>query len=119
MTNKFTIFAAAFATAFSSLSPATIAYAASPAVEAAKSQCVVGEKNDGYLGVVPGAIASQEVRREIRSINQRRKAAYEQIAARNGVTVQVTASLTAEKLINQAPAGQCVQDGSGAWIKKS
>lgn len=88
------------------------------AVDAAKAQCVIGERNDGYLGVVAGQSASPDLDREIRSINQQRKAAYAELATRNGVTIEAAAVLTAERLINQAPSGHCVQDASGAWIKK-
>ncbi len=97
---------------------ATTAVAASDLIEQAKSQCIVGEQADGYLGVVSGASASSEVRREVRDINQRRKSYYADIARRNGVSVEVTAVLTAEKLISQARSGHCVRDQSGTWIKK-
>ncbi|MCK5745313.1 MAG: YdbL family protein [Oricola sp.] len=101
-----------------SIGLAVSASAASPAVENAKNNCIVGEQADGYLGVVTGANPSEEIRREIRDINQQRKAAYANLAQRNGVTIEVAASLTAEKLINQAGPGQCVRDQSGNWIKR-
>ena len=94
-----------------------VALAASATVEAAKADCVIGEQNDGYLGFVPGARADANLVREVRSINQRRKAAYANLAERNGVTIDEAAKLTAEKLINGAASGECVQDASGAWIK--
>jgi uncharacterized protein YdbL (DUF1318 family) len=94
------------------------AAAASAAIEAAKSSCVVGEQVDGYLGVADESKATEEIRREVRSINQQRKAAYERLAQRNGVTVEVTAALTAERLINQAPSGHCYRDENGAWQTK-
>jgi uncharacterized protein YdbL (DUF1318 family) len=92
--------------------------AASPLVENAKNNCVVGEQADGYLGVVTGADASEALRREVRDINQQRKAAYANLARRNGVTIEVTAALTAEKLMNQARPGQCVRLESGEWVKR-
>lgn len=92
--------------------------AASPIVEAAKDSCVVGEQADGYLGFVNGATGSEELKREVRDINQQRKAIYADLARRNGVTVEVTAALTAEKLIEQAGPGECVRDSSGRWIKR-
>ncbi|MEM9705072.1 MAG: YdbL family protein [Pseudomonadota bacterium] len=98
------------------LSP-TPAYA-NAIIDSAKAQCIIGERTDGYLGVVSGKSATAEQRREMRSVNQQRRAAYERLAARNGVTVAVAAQLTAEKLINQAPRGQCVQDSSGQWVQK-
>ena len=92
--------------------------AASALVENAKDNCIVGEQADGYLGVVDGASASAELQREIRDINQQRKAVYANLAKRNGVTIEVAAALTAEKLMNQATSGQCVQSSSGEWIKR-
>ena len=91
--------------------------AASALVENAKSRCIVGEQADGYLGVVTGANASDELRREIRAINQQRKTAYANLAKRNGVTIEVTAALTAEKLLNGATAGQCIRNQAGQWVK--
>ncbi len=96
----------------------TSASAASAIVEQAKDECIVGEQADGYLGIVKGASADAELRREVRDINQRRKTYYADIARRNGVSVEVTAVLTAEKLIGQAGPGHCVRDQSGAWIEK-
>lgn len=94
------------------------ALAASAIVERAKAECIVGEQSDGYLGIVAPSQASEELKREVRAINQQRKAYYAQIAERNGVTIDVTARLTAQKLIAQAPRGQCVKDDTGRWKEK-
>jgi len=88
----------------------TGAYGANPLIENAKNQCVIGEQADGYLGVVSGQTVSDALRREIRDINQRRKSYYADIARRNGVTVEVTGQLAAQKLIEQASIGQCVRN---------
>lgn len=93
------------------------AHGASAIVEQAKDQCVVGEQADGYLGFVPGKNADEALRREVRDINQQRKAYYADLARRNGVPIEVTATLTAEKLIGQARSGQCVRDQNGEWIE--
>ncbi len=109
----------AFASAGLVLSAAApAASAASAVVENAKNNCIVGEQADGYLGVVSGESASAEVQREIRDINQQRKTVYANLAKRNGVTIEVTAALTAEKLMNQATSGQCVRLSSGEWVKR-
>ena len=91
--------------------------AASAIVEQAKSECIVGEQADGYLGFVPGANVSSALRREVRDINQQRKSAYANLARKNGVSVEVTAALTAEKLIDQARSGQCVRNQNGRWVE--
>lgn len=93
------------------------ALAASPAIEQAKDNCVVGEQTDGYLGVVDGAKASDALRREVRDINQQRKGYYADLAKKNGVSIEVTAALTAEKLIEQATPGECVRNQNGEWAR--
>ena len=91
--------------------------AASAIIENAKSNCIVGEQADGYLGFVPGKTASRELRQEVRDANQQRKAVYADIAARTSVTVDVAATRTAARLINEAKSGQCVRDASGTWLQ--
>lgn len=95
------------------------AQAASAIVEQGKNNCVVGEQDDGYLGFVPGAGASEALQREVREINQERKVVYADLAQREGVSTDVTASLTAEKLIAQARAGQCIRNQNGQWLIRS
>ncbi len=97
---------------------ATGAAAASAVIEGAKSQCLVGEQSDGYLGVVDNAAASEAIRREVRAVNQQRKAAYAALAARNDVTIEDAAALTAKRLVENAPSGQCVQLPDGSWAKQ-
>lgn len=86
-------------------------------IDDAKADCQVGERIDGYLGVVDGASPDDAALRRMREVNQQRAAAYGDLAAKNGVTVDVTAKLTAEKLINKAPSGHCVQDEGGSWVE--
>jgi len=108
-------------TAFAALAlgfAATAAEAASAIIEDAKSKCVVGEQSDGYLGVVDTVAAGEEVKREVRSINQQRKAAFADLAARNGVTIEDAAALTGKRLVENAPSGQCVKLPDGAWAKQ-
>ncbi|MGV6801643.1 MAG: YdbL family protein [bacterium] len=95
-----------------------MANAASPVIEEAKAQCIIGEQVNGYLGVVTGKQVSVDQAREMRSVNQKRKAFYADLAEKNGVTVEITAQLTAEKLIATAKSGQCVQDANGSWLQK-
>jgi hypothetical protein len=105
-------------TAAAGLAFGGIAAAASAAIDEAKAQCIVGEQADGYLGIVDPMKASAELRREVRENNQQRKAIYAESASRNGTTIEIVAALTAEKLINEAPSGQCVRDQNGTWLRK-
>lgn len=94
------------------------AQAGNAVIDDAKSQCVVGEQADGYLGFVDDANANTALKREVRDVNQQRKAFYADLAARNGVSIDVTAALTAEKLLNDAAAGECIRGADGAWVKR-
>ena len=95
----------------------SVAQAASAEIENAKSSCIIGEQSNGYLGVVSGATADDSLRRAVRETNQQRKAAYARLAESNGVSIDVAAALTAEKLINQLRSGQCYRDAGGRWVK--
>lgn len=94
------------------------ALAGSATIGAAKAQCIIGEQTDGYLGVIDSAKADEALKREVRSINQQRKAAYADLATRNGVTIEQAAQVTAERLLNGAPSGHCIQSPDGGWMKK-
>ncbi|MEO1014212.1 MAG: YdbL family protein [Pseudomonadota bacterium] len=93
------------------------ASAASAAIESAKRQCVIGERLDGYLGAVRGQRLDAALKREVDSVNMRRKAAYSDLARQRGVTIETAAAVTAERLIERAPSGQCVQNNAGAWVR--
>ncbi|MBI1393307.1 MAG: DUF1318 domain-containing protein [Alphaproteobacteria bacterium] len=108
---------AAIAAAIAIVGAGGMSLAASRVVEAAKANCIVGERLDGYLGVVAGQTASGEVKREIDAINLKRKAAYAQLAADRGVTIDATAAIAAKQLIERSASGHCVQDDGGVWVK--
>lgn len=93
------------------------AVAASPAIETAKSGCIVGERIDGYLGAVEGASLNAALKREIDEVNLGRKGAYAQLAADRGVTIEATAAIAAKQLIERAPTGHCVQNDAGRWVR--
>ena len=58
----------------------------SPTIRAAKAAGQVGERYDGYLGMA--ASAPVAVRREVETINIRRRSHYSNLAAAKGVTPQ-------------------------------
>lgn len=105
-------------TAAGALALGSAVAAASPEIEAAKAECVVGEQSDGYLGIVDPSKADENLKREVRANNQQRKAIYADFAAKNGLTVETAAAIFAEQQVNGAPSGQCVRDPSGVWMKK-
>jgi uncharacterized protein YdbL (DUF1318 family) len=84
-------------------------------LDAAKSQGLVGEQTDGYLGVVKATSAAVELAADI---NQKRRAAYERIAKQNGITLEQVARLAGQKAIDKTEAGQYVKTPGGQWVEK-
>lgn len=78
----------------------------------AKQQGLVGERPDGLLGLVDDS--SAKAKALVKVINGKRKAAYADIARRNGTKVSVVQNLAGEKAIKKTPAGQFVLV-DGAW----
>jgi uncharacterized protein len=87
------------------------------AVDAAKSQGVVGEQADGYLGLVSGS-ADPAVAAAMAAINAGRAAAYSGIAAKTGVTSEAAGQATGQQLIDRLPAGEYYKPLNGSWTRK-
>jgi uncharacterized protein len=86
------------------------------AVDAAKSQGLVGEQADGYLGSVKGGDASLAA--SVAAINKGRAQLYASIAAKTGVSVQDAASAAGGQLIAKVPPGQYYKTAAGGWAQK-
>lgn len=92
------------------------ASAIEPEIAAAIESGEVGERIDGYLGVIGSADAA--IVRKVQEINNKRRAHYEQVAADTGTTIEQVARVTGEKLIAKSPAGSMIMDASGQWVTK-
>ena len=94
---------------------AAVAPAFAMSVEEAKTKGLVGEKANGYLGVVnPG---SQEAQSLTNEVNNKRRQAYEDIAARNRTQLDAVEALAGEKAIQNTKPGHYVE-GPGGWTRK-
>lgn len=109
------IFAVLTILAFGAVAVPT-ASAIEPEIAAAMEAGEVGERIDGYLGVIGNADAATV--RKVQDINNKRRAHYEKVAAETGTTIEQVARVTGEKLIAKAPAGSSIMDASGTWVKK-
>jgi uncharacterized protein YdbL (DUF1318 family) len=87
------------------------------ALDDARARGLVGERADGYVGLVD-ANAPAAVKNLVEEVNQKRAHQYETIALRNGTNATAVAALAGAKLVERAPAGQFVMDASGSWKKK-
>jgi hypothetical protein len=88
------------------------------AFDDARAAGVVGERPDGYAGVVdPDAPA--DIRSLVDDINRQRRAAYQQISVAKGVPAEQIGALTAEKIFREIlQPGMYYMDASGAWLQK-
>ena len=86
-------------------------------LEEAKTQGMVGEQPNGYLGVVrPGASAG--VQALVNDINQKRRQTYEDIARRHTTNLEAVEMLAGKTAIENTKPGNFVQLQSGQWVKK-
>ncbi|NTU92251.1 MAG: YdbL family protein [Chlorobiaceae bacterium] len=84
-------------------------------LETARAKGLVGEVDNGYIAIPPGA--GNDAQALIGTVNQERRAAYSDIATKNGITVDVAGKRTFEKRYPGFPAGTWVQM-QGKWSKK-
>jgi uncharacterized protein YdbL (DUF1318 family) len=82
----------------------------------AKRAGSVGERPDGYLGVVGNA--SAEVTALVQDINGKRRQKYGAIAKKNGTSVDAVAALAGAKLVQNAAPGEYVMTSAGNWVRK-
>ena len=84
------------------------------ALSDAKADGLVGEQPDGYLGVVSPEDGAGEI---ARLINAARRAEYQKIAQKNGLTLGKVEKLAGQKAMEKTPQGQFVQR-NGQWMRK-
>ena len=83
-------------------------------LDEAKQQGLVGEQITGYLSTVS---ASAEATILVQDINAKRKQKYNEIAIRNGVSLESVEKLAGKTALEKTPSGQFINLGSG-WQKK-
>ncbi len=81
----------------------------------AKTQGLIGEQADGYVGAVG---TDGRVQSLVNDINAKRKAKYEEIAKKRGAPADAVAQIAGQKLIERAPAGHYIRGDNGQWRQK-
>ncbi|MCH2041791.1 MAG: YdbL family protein [Saccharospirillaceae bacterium] len=82
----------------------------------AKSQNLVGEKSNGYLGLIVSSNTAAAAL--VTDINRKRKAKYQSIANKQNTQLAKIEKIAGEKLTAKAKAaGQAFQNASGSWTK--
>ncbi|MEX0341604.1 MAG: YdbL family protein [Erythrobacter sp.] len=115
MMNKLTksvLAAAAVATAIGGFAAPAFAQR-DPAYAAARASGQVGEKMDGYLGIV--VAESPELRRIVNDINIKRRAVYSERAKANNATLEEYALTAGCQAILATSPGEKYQAPDGSW----
>jgi len=86
-------------------------------LDAAKASGWIGERRDGYVGLVDPS-ASPDAQALVQQVNAERRLAYESVARQNGVPREQVEALAGQKLISRADPGTFVMDAAGRWIRK-
>lgn len=84
-------------------------------LDTALSKGLAGEVDNGYLEIPPGA--GNEAGSLVNSVNTKRRAAYAEIAKKNGVTPEVAGQATFEKRYPGFPAQTWVKI-QDRWMQK-
>lgn len=89
--------------------------AQSVTLQEAQARGLVGERQDGYIGIVKNAPGVQQL---VDEINLQRRQLYRDIARKNSIPIDTVERLAAEKAIGKAASGEYVQDAAGNWVRK-
>lgn len=81
-----------------------------------KKQGLVGERPDGYAGIVAPNVPA-EVRNKVQTINAKRRQVYEKVAKDQNTSVEAVGAIFAKKIIARQPSGTYIMQ-NGQWVKK-
>ena len=101
--------------ALASLALPVSAPAQDPAeILAARRAGLIGERFDGYVGLVTSNV-SQDLRRQVSALNIRRRTLYSNLAARKGVSPEEVGVTAACSLFRRIGVGEYYLLGQGGW----
>jgi uncharacterized protein YdbL (DUF1318 family) len=83
----------------------------------AKAKGLIGERTNGYLGVVVSQ-PSNDLTALVAKINKKRQSVYTQGAKKAGVERSVFEIRMGQRLQDRTPKGQYIQLPNGKWRKK-
>lgn len=88
-----------------------------PAIAQARAAGSVGERYDGYLGIV-GSVP-ESVRRQVGAVNIKRRSLYAGLAARKGVTAEEVGLTAACSLQRRVAVGEVYFAAQGGWRRRA
>ena len=86
-------------------------------LDEAKHQGQLGERPDGYLGIVKPPSTPDTVNL-MKDINNKRRDVYKGIAEKNGTALPAVEALAGKKAIEKTPSGQFIMQPDGTWVRK-
>jgi hypothetical protein len=90
--------------------------AAADQLAQAKQNGLVGERADGYLGLVKTTVP-EDVAALVKEVNSKRRAEYQRIAEANDLTVEQVQALAGRKAIERTEPGGWIMP-NGGWQQK-
>ena len=85
-------------------------------LDQAKQNGLVGERADGYLGLVDES-AAEDVVMLVKSVNNKRREEYRRIAEKNDLTLEQVQALAGKKAIERTEPGAWILT-NGGWRRK-
>ena len=83
----------------------------------AKSQGLVGERTDGYVGYV-ATPPTEEVKSVVKMVNHKRRDKFQETAKNNGISIEDVGILFYQRAVDKTKPNQYYQDAQGSWTKK-
>ncbi len=113
------VLAAAALTA-ATLALAVPAMAQDASLNQARAAGLIGEQADGYLGYVPGASISADLRGRVEQNNIQRRQLYTRRAAERSVSVnEMAAAVACEVFERRIAVGERYRDANGQWRQRT
>lgn len=82
-----------------------------------KAAGLIGERPDGFLGLVTST-APADVKALVDKTNAQRRIEYDKLAAQLGTPVDAVEVRAGKQLIAKQPAGYYVMNADGSWVRK-
>ena len=99
------------------ISMLTVSVAVGSPLTQPKADGLIGEQANGYIGRVSHDVPP-DVIQLVNEVNAKRKAGYQQIAAKQGTSLEEVEKIAGNKAIEKTLPGNYIRDASGVWRKK-
>ena len=92
----------------------TVSVAVASALTRPKADGLIGEQANGYIGLVIEDVPA-DIRKLVNEVNAKRKAGYQKIATKQGVSLTEVEKVGGNKALEKTLGGNYVRDANGVW----